>query len=614
MKQKAAKRPSILLIDDDEQIRKLLKELLGTEYECVAAASAEEALAVLKTMNFALVISDINMGSISGLDLVPLVHREAPDTVVVMVSGQQAIETAIEAMRAGAFDYITKPFDARHVDAAVRRALNHHNLLVGKRLYENDLEELVKQRTAEVEHLAYYDPLTDLPNRELFKDRLAQSLTVAQRNQQMLGTLFLALDRFKKINDTLGHAVGDRLLKEVAERLKNCVSEIDTIARFDGDEFALLLTQVTGTADLVEISRSINEALKPSFLLEGHDVYVTASIGISLFPYDGEDIETLLKNAGAALYRAKMQGGNNYQFYTCDMNDKALKRLALESSLRRAVEKEEFVLHYQPQIDIETRMVVGTEALLRWQHPELGLLPPLDFISLAEDTGLILPIGVWVLRTASAQTRAWQEAGFTGLRIAVNVSARQFQQPDLLETIVQALDTTGLDPTSLELELTESSIMQNANSVVETLTQLRQMGVRISIDDFGTGYSSLGYLKRLPIDTLKLDRSFVDEAISDPDNAALVMAIITLAHNLRLKVIAEGVETEEHLRFLRLLRCDEAQGFLFSKPMPANVFQSSIDASGRARGNESSVLPFYLHENLAAGATPQAGNKRVLGA
>ena len=606
--------PDILIIDDDEQVRNLLSELLCVEYRCVTAGSAEEALAVLKTTNFALVISDINMGGISGLDLVPLVHSAHPDTVVVMISGQRAIDTAIQAMRAGAFDYLTKPFDARHVDAAVRRALDHHNLLVSKRHYENNLEELVKQRTAEVERLAYYDTLTDLPNRVLFKDRLAQALTVAQRSGQLTGTLFLALDRFKKINDTLGHAVGELLLKDVAERVKKCVSQTDTIARFDSDEFALLLTQVTGTEDLVEISRSLNEVLKPAFPLAEHEVYVTASIGISVFPYDGDDPETLLKNAGAALYRAKKQGGHNFQFYTADMNALALKRLTLESSLRRAVENEEFVLYYQPQVDIETRMVVGTEALVRWQHPELDLLAPSEFIALAEDTGLILPLGDWVLRTACAQARAWQEAGFGELRIAVNVSARQFQQPDVLETIVQALSTTGLDPRTLELELTESSIMQNANSVVKTLTELRAIGVRISIDDFGTGYSSLGYLKRLPIDTLKLDRSFVGDAIRDPDNAALVMAIITLAHNLRLKVIAEGVETEEHLRFLHLLRCDEAQGYLFSKPMPADVFQSSIDASGRARGNESSVLPFYLHENLAAGATPQAGNKRVLGA
>jgi len=568
----------------------LLKELLCAEYDCVTAGSAEEALAVLETTNFAIVISDINMGGISGLDLVPLVHLQAPDTVVVMISGQQGIESAIEAMRVGAFDYITKPFDNRHVEAAVRSALDHHQLLVNKRLYENNLEELVRQRTAEVEHLAYYDTLTDLPNRLLFEDRVAQALTLAQRNRQILGTLFLALDRFKKINDTLGHAVGDLLLKDVAERVKQCVSESDTVARFDGEEFAILLTQVTGTADLVEISRSINETLKPSFLLEGQEIYVTASIGISLFPFDGEDLGTLLKNAGAALYRAKMQGGNDYQFYTSDMNARALKRLALESSLRRAVENEEFVIHYQPQIEMESRKIVGAEALVRWQHPKFGLLAPAEFIPMAEDTGLILLLGACVLRTACVEARSWQQAGCADLRIAVNVSARQFQDKNLPDTVVQILKETGLDSASLELELTESSIMQNPESAVKTMTELREMGVKISIDDFGTGYSSLGYLKRLPIDILKLDRSFVNGATTDPDDAALVMAIISLAHNLKLRVIAEGVETEEHVRFLRLLKCDGAQGYLFGKPMPADLFRALIGAGDRSDQKERALL------------------------
>jgi diguanylate cyclase (GGDEF)-like protein len=590
MKPIATERPNILLIDDDEQIRNLLKELLCAEYHCVTAGSAEEALAVLKATNFAIVISDINMGGISGLDLVPLVHRQAPDTVVVMISGQQGIETAIEAMRVGAFDYITKPLDLRHVEAAVRRALDHHRLLEGKRLYENNLEELVRQRTAEVEHLAYYDTLTDLPNRLLFEDRLAQALTLAQRNRQILGTLFLAIDRFKKINDTLGHAVGDLLLKDVAERVKHCISECDTVARFDGEEFAVLLTRVTGTEDLVAISRSINEALKPSFLLAGQEIYVTASIGISLFPFDGEDLGTLLKNAGAALYRAKMQGGNDYQFYTSDMNARALKRLALESSLRRAVEHEEFVLHYQPIIEIESRKIVGMEALVRWQHPKFGLLAPAEFIPMAEDTGLILLLGAWVLRTACAQARSWQQAGCGDLRIAVNVSARQFQDKNLPDTVVQILSETGLDSSYLELELTESSIMQNPESAVKTMTELREMGVKISIDDFGTGYSSLGYLKRLPIDILKLDRSYVNGATTDPDDAALVMAIISLAHNLKLRVIAEGVETEEHVRFLRLLRCDGGQGYLFGKPMPADLFQALIGAEDPSDQKERALL------------------------
>jgi len=573
----------VLIIDDEQEIRDVLNEFLSESYQCVAVNSAEEALALIATERFDLIISDITMERMSGLEMVPHILNLAPQTIIVMISGQQTIEYAIEAMRAGAFDYITKPFDLRHVDAAVRRALGHHQLLEAKLLYENSLEELVRQRTAEVEHLAYYDTLTELPNRILFQDRLGQALAVAQRTGQMLGAIFLALDQFKKINDTLGHALGDLLLKDVAERLKHRVSGSDTVARFDGDEFALLLTQITGTRELVEISRSISEVLRPPFLLEGNEVYVTASIGISLFPGDGMDLRTLLKNAEAALSRARMQGGSNYQFCSSGMNARALKRLALESSLRRAVENEEFVVHYQPQVDIDSRKVVGAEALVRWQHPQLGLLAPTDFIPLAEDTGLICPIGTWVLRTACAQTRAWQQEGFARLRIAVNVSPRQFQDDNFMQTVVQTLSETGLDSHYLELELTETSIMQNPESAVKTLNGLREIGVKIAIDDFGTGYSSLGYLKRLPIDYVKLDRSFVKGATTDPDDAALVMAMITLAHNLKLRVVAEGVETDEQAAFLRLLRCHEGQGYLFSKPMPAEVFHAFLAVEPRRK-------------------------------
>ncbi len=566
-------KAQLLIIDDEPQIRNVLHEFLSSSYQCVAVSSAEEALALLATKRFDLIISDITMERMSGLEMVPYILNLAPQTVIIMISGQQTIEYAIEAMRAGAFDYLTKPFDLRHVDAAVRRALDYHQLLESKRLYENGLEILVKQRTAQLEHLAFYDPLTDLPNRALFEDRLAQALAVAQHTRQTLGTLFLTCDRFRKINDTLGHAIGDLLLKEIAARLRCCVRESDTVARFDGDEFALLLTQVKGTEDLIQISRAIDDALKPAFLLEGHEVYVTASIGISLFPHDGDDLTSLLKNAGAALNRAQTRGGNNHQFYTSDMNARAVKRLALESSLRRAVENEEFVVHYQPQVDIQSGVIVGAEALVRWQHPELGLLPPDDFISLAEETGLILPLGAWVLRQACIQARKWGQAGFAGLRIAVNVSPRQFLEKTFLETVVQTLNETGLDSDCLELELTETSIMQNAESAIETLTRLRAMGVKIAIDDFGTGYSSLGYLKHLPIDTVKLDQSFVSGATTDPDAAALIMAIVALAHNLRLKVIAEGVETEEQHSFLKLLRCDEGQGHLFGKPVSATLIE-----------------------------------------
>ena len=564
-------REQILIIDDERAVRNILREALNERYECAAVGSAEEALARLSVKKFDLVISDINLGGISGLEMIPQVKAAAPDTVVMMISGEQTIESAIEAMRVGAFDYITKPFALQHAEAAVRRALDHHSLLEEKRLYENHLEELVRQRTAELDHLAYYDALTDLPNRILFEDRLTQALATAHRHGQTLGMLFLSVDRFKKVNDTLGHAIGYRLLQEMAGRMTNCVRAGETVARFEGDEFALLLTQITGTEDVVEITNCINRSLKRPFSLDGQELFITTSMGISLYPDDGADAPTLLKNAGAALYRAKKQGRDNYQFYTADMNAKALKRLTLENSLRRALERKEFEVYYQPQVDINSKQVVGMEALVRWRHPELGLVSPAEFIPLAEDTGLIVPIGEWILRTACAQSKSWQEEGLAPLHVAVNLSARQFQQQNLSELVVQVLQETGLNPCGLELEMTESSIMKNAESAVRTLSELKEMGVKISVDDFGTGYSSLGYLKSLPIDRLKIDQSFVRDVTTDPDDAALVMAIITLAHNLRLKVIAEGVETEEQLRFLHLLRCDEGQGYWFSKPLPVEA-------------------------------------------
>lgn len=571
---KQAAKSAILIIDDDSHVRNLLVELLSDEYHCTNVASAEDALAVLDSIQYDLIVSDINMGGISGLDLVPLVHRNSPDTVVVMISGQQTIETAIEAMHAGAFDYITKPFDIGHVSVAVHRALEHHRLLIEKRRYETHLEELIKERTAEIEYLAYYDTLTDLPNRVLFKDRCDQALAIGQHNRQIVGIMLVSLDRFKKIADTLGHEAGDLLLGEVGARLHSCVRKGDTVARFDGEEFALLLTRLNKTGDLAEISEAINEALKPSFRLGDQEVYLTASIGISLFPFNGEDSAIVLKNAGAAMYRAKRAGGNTYQFYNADMNARAIKRLGLETSLRHAIENEEFLLHYQPRLAVDSMVITGVEALIRWQHPQLGLVAPAEFIPLAEDTGLIIPIGEWVLQTACKQNQRWQDEGFAPMRVAVNIAAQQLRQPHFAGTVKQILLEAGLDAKHLELELTETSVMNNAEFAIDVLGRLQKMGVKISIDDFGTGFSSLSYLKRLPIDALKIDQSFVRDLATDPDDAALVTAIITLAHSLRLEVVAEGVETEEQFRFLSLLGCDEIQGFLFSKGLPVGELAS----------------------------------------
>jgi diguanylate cyclase (GGDEF)-like protein/PAS domain S-box-containing protein len=426
-----------------------------------------------------------------------------------------------------------------------------------------------KQAEERLNYLANFDPLTDLPNRTLLYDRLSQAMTRAFWHKRSVAVLFLDLDRFKNINDTLGHVFGDLLLKAVAERLAQCVREGDTVARLGGDEFVLILDDLAQPGDTLLVAQKILMAFSSPFNLEGRELYITTSIGITVYPDDGKDYETLLKNADIAMYRAKEQGRNNYQLYSPALNAKVSERLAMENGLRRALERGEFLLHYQPIVDLATRSVIAVEALIRWKRAEGEVISPAEFIPLAEETGLIIPIGEWVLRTACAQNKAWQSAGLPLIRVAVNLSARQFQRQDLAETIVHTLGQIGLDPKYLELELTESIIMKSAETTVAMLRRLNALGIGISVDDFGTGYSSLSYLKRFPVTTLKIDSTFVRDITTDPDDRAIVHAIITLAHSLKLKVVAEAVETEEQLQFLRSLRCDQMQGYLFCKPLAA---------------------------------------------
>ena len=434
-----------------------------------------------------------------------------------------------------------------------------------------DEREAALEAASQVEHIAYHDPLTGLPNRALFLDRLIVALAHASRHQHKVGILFLDLDRFKQINDSLGHTMGDHLLKSAAERIRAAVREEDTIARFGGDEFALLI-HILGRAEHAgKIARKILDALAAPFTLGTREIFITGSVGIAIYPNDGVDAETLIRNADTAMYRAKHQGGDAYQFYTASMNSRALEMLELESGLRKALKSGEFALYYQPLIDIQSGGIYGLEALLRWNHPEQGLVLPDNFIPAAEVSGLIIPIGNWVLREACRQARFWQRQKGTDLVVSVNLSARQFTQADLAAQVKQALEESRLQPRLLELEITETNVMQDVEKTARILRELKTIGVRIAIDDFGTGYSSLSYLKDFPVDTLKLDRSFVRDLIA-PQDAKIVSGVIAMAHSMSLTVMAEGVETLSQLDFLRANDCDKLQGFLFSRPLPPDSF------------------------------------------
>jgi diguanylate cyclase (GGDEF)-like protein len=425
---------------------------------------------------------------------------------------------------------------------------------------------------SEIQQLINYDPLTGLPNRSLLHDRLMLTIAQASRDQQLVGVLFLDLDRFKNINDALGHRAGDELLKIVAKRLAACTRESDTLACLGGDEFVAVLAGVSSAEGITVAARKFLTLIAEPIYIDGQEIYTSGSIGIAVYPMDGDDSYTLLKHADLAMYRAKELERNNFQFFSSEMNLKVLERMLLENSMRKALEREEFFLVYQPQVDARSGLITGMEALLRWQHPDLGLLTPDKFISLAEETGFILPIGEWVLQSACRQNKAWQQLGLPSVRVAVNLSAKQFGQYHLNEMISATLMETGLEPEWLELEITESAIMKNAEHTAIILRKLKEMGISLAIDDFGTGYSSLAYLKHFPISRLKIDRSFVQDITTNPDDAAIAEIIIAMAQTLKLSVIAEGVETRAQMELLSFNNCVEMQGYLFSRPVPAEQF------------------------------------------
>ena len=547
---------TVLLIEDNPGDARLIEVMLAEDPETPFRLNCVDRLArgleFLASEKPGLVLLDLSLPDSHGLDTFARVFAHSPTVPIIVLTGNDDQTVALTAVKTGAQDYLVKGKLDREL---LVRAMHYS---IERKRYQEQLE-----------HQANYDALTGLPNRNLLLDRLKQAV-FAQRQVHSIALVFIDLDHFKFINDSLGHNAGDKLLQHMAERLRSVVRDGDTVSRLGGDEFILILNDQHNEEIIFRAMQRIINKLSEPVSIDGHELYVTCSAGISLHPQDGPDIETLLKNADAAMYRAKERGRNNFQFYTSEMNRLVNERLALESSLRRALERREFLLHYQPKIDLKTGAIVGAEALVRWQHPEWGLMYPDRFIPLAEETGLIVPIGEWVLRTACGQNRAWQDAGLKPVTVSVNLSARQFRQEALLKSVARILSETGLRPRHLEMELTESMVMHNAEAAIAILQGLKDLGVQLSVDDFGTGYSSLSYLKSLPIGILKIDRSFVRDisARGGRDGGVLAQAIISLGHSLKLKIVAEGVEDDAQLKFLKAHRCDEAQGYYFSKPVP----------------------------------------------
>lgn len=562
----ALRKATVMMVDDEPTTIEVLQTFLETEgyQRFITTSESIRAMDLVASENPDVLLLDLHMPKVTGFDILTQLRRDPRYRhlpVIVLTSATDS-ETKLKALQLGASDFLAKPVDPSEL------ALRLRNTLAAK---------------AYQDRLTFYDTLTGLPNRQLFLDRLLWSLRCSKRDGTCGAVLHIDLDHFTKINEALGHELGDSLLIAVGDRLLKCIPADGAIAgvesqailsRVGGDEFNVLVPEMRRVESAVEMTRILLDAMREPFRVNGSEVFISGSIGVAIFPNDGDSSDTLLKHAGVAMNQAKLRGRNTYEFYSANMNARALERLSLENQLRRALERDELVAVYQPKVDILTGRVTGSEVLLRWYHPEKGSISPVQFIPLAEETGLIVPFGQWVLSTACKQNKMWQSVGLEKIRVAVNVSARQFRDGKFIQTLVNALEVSNLDPQYLTLELTENTIMENAQENLDMLHQIKEMGIKLSVDDFGTGYSSLSYLKQLPLDELKIDRSFITGIRSETDDAPIVTAIIAMAHSLGMRVVMEGIETQHQLKFSRDRGCDEYQGFLFSQPVPSAEFEA----------------------------------------
>ena len=548
---------SLLLVEDNPKeasvIKNMLKEGLQNQFTLTHSRSLGNALDLIQQNQFQAIILDSHLSDGKSFESIPQFLQFCPDAPILILSSVEEEDQAIQAVKSGAQDYLIKgQTSSSTLCRAVRYAMER------------------QRATQRITQLAHYDHLTGLANRGLFYERLNCAVARCHRNDTAIALMFLDLDHFKDINDTLGHDCGDSLLKTVAARIKKCIREIDTGVRLGGDEFAVLLEQIVSIEDVASVAQRILHLLAQPVIIKQHQLHVTGSLGITIYPWDSANPQELLSHADAAMYRAKAQGGNTHQFYTAGMKTAGLDGSTLEMELSRALAKEEFLLHYQPQMNLCTKQVIGMEALLRWHHPYQGLIGPNHFIPQAEENGMIIPIGEWVLRTASKQAKYWEKQGFPAPHVAVNLSARQIHQGNLPALMQDILKHSHLDPEHLKLELTETFLIHETEETIQTLRELKAMGIHLYIDDFGAGYASLRYLKSFPIDGIKLDQSLIQNLPHSTNDAAIILAVISLAKALGLQVIAEGVESQEQVDFLEEYGCDAMQGYWIAPPLPAN--------------------------------------------